>query len=338
MAGFLHDALLRLCLCVCSALLMPVRVSCLLKVQDLLCLASRVCMILGSRNAASLAMLLSSATAYRSEEHCISWFNKSESPSSVARERGDKWAFPKWDCVMQPVHVACGPQPKMRAAERKVCVPIEPISQVDPRKRLWKHLTTFEREFVLKPRVSVLPNRFPRAIYIDVGANAYNTSIREFLNFYPNMESFTQIIAFEGDSQHFASYEGRNVELIPHPAWTSNTTLAWIKRKGHTGNGLGSLKDGSGAVNTKIATVDLADFLKRRLREEDYVVLKMDVEGAEYEIVPHLLATGTTSLIDEFFVEVHTLMNDCCSHKKRDDAVRLLNALRLAGVYVHDWG
>jgi hypothetical protein len=40
--------------------------------------------------------------------------------------------------------------------------------------------------------------------------------------------------------------------------------------------------------------------------EGSQVVAKMDVEGAEYTLVPHLLATGTLCLINQIFVEFHT--------------------------------
>lgn len=39
--------------------------------------------------------------------------------------------------------------------------------------------------------------------------------------------------------------------------------------------------------------------------ESDFVVLKMDVEGAEMEIVPKLLETNATRLVDVFLWECH---------------------------------
>ena len=43
-----------------------------------------------------------------------------------------------------------------------------------------------------------------------------------------------------------------------------------------------------------------------RLPSRSDVVVKMDVEGAETVLVPHLIASNVTSLIDEFFVELHS--------------------------------
>ena len=50
--------------------------------------------------------------------------------------------------------------------------------------------------------------------------------------------------------------------------------------------------------------IDFAAFLRTRFKPEDWVVAKIDVEGSEYDLFDHLLATGAASLLDEIFVEV----------------------------------
>ena len=90
-----------------------------------------------------------------------------------------------------------------------------------------------------------------------------------------------------------------------------------------------------------VPSVDLAGFLIRRFHVDDFVVLKLDVEGAEYAIIPHLIASGAVNLIDEMFFEGHTDANSCCrapplGPKHRSHVVELLRSLRNAGVYVHE--
>eukprot|EP00971_Amphidinium_carterae_P235815 4679958-Amphidinium_carterae.1 len=89
------------------------------------------------------------------------------------------------------------------------------------------------------------------------------------------------------------------------------------------------------------AAIDVADFLRQRVSEDDYVVLKMDIEGTEYRLIPHLLQQGVTNLLDEVMVEPHTNINSCCKHRLdrfRSAALRLIRNLREAGVYAHEWG
>ena len=265
------------------------------------------------------------------------------------------WSFSKWECVMQPLHSACASAPHARA---ETCVPIEPLGDVDPRKRLWRleqqmtadeFASLFEREFVYKSLVTSRPEAFAgRAIYIDVGANTYASSIGDwFLKRYPSARKF-HLIAFEGEPQHFASYEGTGVELVKQPVWTRNTTIAWVTR-GHTrrttaqrqvvtGTGIADVGgNGNTMQQSTRVTINLAEFLQRRVVAADFVVMKMDIEGAEYTVIPHLLNTGAAALIDELFMETHTNLNDCCKQYRRSDAVKLLTSLRKAGVYAHDW-
>ena len=54
-----------------------------------------------------------------------------------------------------------------------------------------------------------------------------------------------------------------------------------------------------------VPKVDVVRWMEESFREEDYVVLKMDVEGAEMEILPKLLATNATRLVDVFLWECH---------------------------------
>ena len=53
-------------------------------------------------------------------------------------------------------------------------------------------------------------------------------------------------------------------------------------------------------------TIDFARWLKSRFKPSDYVVLKLDVDGSEWRVLPHLEAANVTSLLDEVYVEWHT--------------------------------
>jgi len=52
-------------------------------------------------------------------------------------------------------------------------------------------------------------------------------------------------------------------------------------------------------------TRDIASFIKKTSSVEDYVVLKMDVEGAEWKLLPHFIENHVIDYIDELFVEIH---------------------------------
>jgi FkbM family methyltransferase len=65
----------------------------------------------------------------------------------------------------------------------------------------------------------------------------------------------------------------------------------------------------SGKVAVTIPCYDLATMLGQ-YQETDYVVVKMDVEGAEYEILRHLMLRGKMPLIDMLLAELHPFTPD----------------------------
>jgi len=199
-----------------------------------------------------------------------------------------------------------------------------------------------------------------RKIYIDLGANTYESSIGNwFRESYPGGEDF-KVYAFEAEHKYDATYvDHPEVELLHFAAWTSNETLPWghMAKNGITRSGFLLSRDTTvgrrrrlgktrhGVVLDETPTrpgIDVADFLRRTVTEDDFVVLKMDIEGTEYDVIPHLINEGVAPLIDEMFVEVHTDTNTCCkpprdAGRHRADALRLLQRLRDAGVYAHEW-
>ena len=257
---------------------------------------------------------------------------------------GASWAIGKnlsvsdAPCVLLPD--ACG--------GGECCVPIEPLPTQDWRR--WKFGARPdskaaagwlpERHVVFRPSVTGIagpPSR--RLVYLDLGANAYNTSIAWFRAKYPRGREF-EVIAFEASRRFDADYAAHGDVALHHFAvWTRNGTMQW-----DNDGVMGRLAPGEQAVGADaatVATIDLAEFLQRQVVAADYVVIKMDIEGAEYDLVPHLLSTGASRLIDELLVECHTNINSCCRGDKRRlfyHARQLVQRLRGGGVYAHMWG
>lgn len=54
-----------------------------------------------------------------------------------------------------------------------------------------------------------------------------------------------------------------------------------------------------------VRTVDVAAWIVRSFTESDYVLLKVDVEGAEFGFLPRLISLGGMPLIDGLSMECH---------------------------------
>lgn len=85
----------------------------------------------------------------------------------------------------------------------------------------------------------------------------------------------------------------------------------------------------SGREKLTVKCVDLARILKL-YKEEDFIVVKMDIEGSEYDLIFDLLKKDALKLIDHMAVEFH-------SNNERLNAViiEILNFYNVNYIYWH---
>ena len=69
-------------------------------------------------------------------------------------------------------------------------------------------------------------------------------------------------------------------------------------------NSLNNLKDDH---YLEIPCFDLSTWIADTFSEEDYLILKLDIEGAEYEVLNKLIDDGNISLINELWGEWHDM-------------------------------
>ncbi|KAL3498923.1 hypothetical protein ACH5RR_041655 [Cinchona calisaya] len=161
-----------------------------------------------------------------------------------------------------------------------------------------------------------------RYIYIDLGARTYDSTIGNwFKKLYPKQNKGFEIYAIEADKNFHEEYKKKkDVILLPYAAWIRNQTLVFgtrNKRREYTGKVQSDkseiMQDYKGEQNV-VQAFDFADWLIRSFSKQDFVVLKMDVEGTEMDLIPRLVETGAICLIDELFVECHyDRWVKCCS-------------------------
>lgn len=203
-----------------------------------------------------------------------------------------------------------------------------------------------------------------RYVYVDVGARNYGSSIGSwFKKVYPKQNKTFEIYAIEADTAFHKEYElKKNVNLLPYAAWVRNESLFFQinrepggkKKKSSkektAGRGMGRIgvvQSSSKFVGSydKIMGFDFASWLKSTISNRDYVLVKMDVEGTEFHLIPRLIETGAICLIDEMFLECHyNRWQRCCPgerspkyQKTYAECLDLFISLRKSGVLVHQW-
>ena len=113
--------------------------------------------------------------------------------------------------------------------------------------------------------------------------------------------------------KHYCEYLGHTVNLYTETAaWIRNEKLIFYldtvnTRYNFWGSSL--LKQhpdvvSSGFKNVTVNGIDIAEILAK-YSPDDEIVLKIDIEGSEYDLLLHLIKTGTLHLVDIIAVEFH---------------------------------
>lgn len=185
-----------------------------------------------------------------------------------------------------------------------------------------------------------------RRVLVDCGANTC-TVLRSFVEQLPDFEFF----AFEAQPELHGvgravaeEFPGVRIEFIPKAVWTEDTHVDFYLATewgpnyrggstlvaGHTKN----LSAIDYRQPVRVEAVDFSTWLGRNFLPEDYVIVKMDIEGAEYDVLEKVVADGNLAVIDELIIEFHQHMNDRIPRERHD---RLLRTLRRSSCHVEIW-
>eukprot|EP00760_Papus_ankaliazontas_P038388 PhM_4_TR9111/c0_g1_i3/m.30746 len=201
-----------------------------------------------------------------------------------------------------------------------------------------------------------------RRVYIDLGAREYDSSIGFFQSYYPESSSF-EYHAFEVDANYLAAQQYRDnprVATYNAAAWSSYGCIQMQVVGGYAGsahetkfvqsNGTTPLSPAEceqiiprrpGAIGP-VPTYDIAHWMEHTLRltpSNSFVILKIDIEGGEWDVLRRLVKTGAIRLVKELMVECHYIGHGpAFAHLSIHDCHNLVLELRSRwNVYAHEW-
>jgi FkbM family methyltransferase len=154
-----------------------------------------------------------------------------------------------------------------------------------------------------------------RPVIVDCGGNIGLSAIW-FAQTYPGAD----ITVYEPDTQlcellerNLSAARCAGVRVVNAAAWIADGEIAFDA----TGDDSGKI-DPSGT--TRVRAVDLALALPERVD-----LLKLDIEGAEFEVLEHLLNTGSIDRVNHTAVEFHP------TRRSMPQMIRILGRLQDAG-------
>ena len=153
-----------------------------------------------------------------------------------------------------------------------------------------------------------------RAIFIDCGFNTRDV----FDKYYRALGSRFEYIGFEiqttlwKQAQESHEYQNPPVEFIHAGVSDKNGEFFYYEPRKWFLNYKGGatlLEEKQDRtmdkVGDKVVTINFSDFLADRFQADDFIVVKMDIEGAEYGVLQKIIADGRLNYINLLFVEFH---------------------------------
>lgn len=172
-----------------------------------------------------------------------------------------------------------------------------------------------------------------KKIFIDCGANN-GQSTRWFQKSHKDSKTY-EIHCFEPNPDLKKKLENNGAIYHPEAVWIENGKTTFYIGHSNLSSTIVKAKY-SGRANKKIDvdTIDFSSWIQDNFSETDYIIIKMDIEGAEYEVIDKMLKDKTFDWIDEIYIEFHgNKMNP-----KPKDNKDLIRQIKNTNTKVNGWG
>ncbi|XP_038050935.1 uncharacterized protein LOC119724099 [Patiria miniata] len=200
--------------------------------------------------------------------------------------------------------------------------------------------------------------RTPRKILLDCGGNVASTVLL-FRETYPGGQDYI-IHSFEIDdrlSPYFKPYDNHHLHCPVGVAGqngnlTAYSEMVWSPSKGLNHGADMQWGGGSLFVSSKekqnektggyrqlsyrktIPVIDLSQWIVDNFSKDDYIIFKLDVEGAEYAILRKMIDNNVMAYIDKFYGEYHDWQPTGWS---KADKAQIRTDIKKAGFSMIDW-
>lgn len=147
-----------------------------------------------------------------------------------------------------------------------------------------------------------------RKIFLDLGAND-GCSVDLFLKSFADSKDY-EIHSFECNPSMLTAYKSKHPDFKIYDYavstfygetsfYVGDTTLSSTLRDDKT-TGMRN------PTKIKVKCIDISDFIIKNFNKDDYIFLKMDIEGSEYDILPQMINLGLfDGYIDVLYGEWH---------------------------------
>jgi FkbM family methyltransferase len=81
---------------------------------------------------------------------------------------------------------------------------------------------------------------------------------------------------------------GQGSSIIPIDDWNGGKHIGKFEKK------------------EKISCIDFSSWIQKNFDKNDFIIIKLDIEGAEYDLLEKMIIDNTINYVDEFYIEWHS--------------------------------
>lgn len=148
-----------------------------------------------------------------------------------------------------------------------------------------------------------------KKVLLDCGANI-GQSYEWFMKNREDSDEY-EVHCFEPVPSFKHHFENKNLTFHSDAVWVEDGIIDFYDKTTEPIGRLSSTlykhkRDNAGqGTRTTVSCIDFSKFIKDNFELSDYLIVKMDIEGAEYNVIEEMLESKTFEYIDEFYVEFH---------------------------------
>lgn len=164
-------------------------------------------------------------------------------------------------------------------------------------------------------------------IYIDCGG--WNgTTTKKYLN-----KDF-KIFVYEPNFNFNNYYKGLPITLFNKAVWIYNGEIDFYIGTMYGGQGSTLFKDKTTsniktAKPIKVPCIDFSKWILDTFKIDDYIIIKMNIEGAEYPVLNKMISDGSINYIDKLIVAFHSHKITSIRKEEHDKLIEKLKGINM---------
>jgi FkbM family methyltransferase len=147
-------------------------------------------------------------------------------------------------------------------------------------------------------------------VFVDGGGNN-RAGVDRYLQ---KMPPFHRIYVFEPNPLFHDEYDGK-LTLLKKAIWVEDCTLPFYLSRDPNQVSSSVIKDKLCKVGSdftsyhddpiEVEAIDFSEWVRSNIKPNHRLVLKLDIEGAEYEVLWKMIRDGTIAAVKKLYVEFH---------------------------------